>query len=153
MKASSNRAVNCNTSETTMIKPTKTRPYSDTRLAKYLTIRILELRPKKSQIEIATEAGFINQNMLAMLKNGSNKLPLDRVPALAKALDCDPAYLCRMALEQLFDTSERVIDDIFGALVTRNEVAWLEEIRAASGDADPTLTTKSRTAIRGVFGK
>ncbi|MGO4916866.1 hypothetical protein ACEN2R_15490, partial [Pseudogemmobacter sp. W21_MBD1_M6] len=39
----------------------KSRPHADTRLAKFLEKRILELRPRKSQIEIATDAGFINR--------------------------------------------------------------------------------------------
>ena len=133
---------------------TKGRPHAETRLAKFLEKRVLELRPRKSQIEIATEAGFINPNMLAMLKNGSSKLPLDRVPGLAKALGCDAAYLFKLAMEQLGgDTTVRAIEEIFGTVVTRNEVAWLSELREASNHSDPSLTTKGRAAIRGVFGK
>jgi transcriptional regulator with XRE-family HTH domain len=128
------------------------RPYADTRLAAFLEKRILELKPKKSQLQIATEAGFVQPNMLSMFKNGSNKLPLDRVTGLAKALDCDPALLFKLALEQLDgDTTASAIQQIFGTVVSRNEVAWLEEIRKASGNSDPTLTAKRRLAIRGIF--
>lgn len=35
-----------------------------------------------------------------MLKQGATKVPLDRVPALAKALDRDPAWLLWLELEQ-----------------------------------------------------
>jgi len=130
------------------------KPYAGTRLAHYLERRILELKPKKTQTAIALEAGFVNPNMLAIVKAGKSKLPLDRVPGLAKALGCDATMLFMMALEQLGgDTTELAIKQIFGTLVTRNEVAWLEEIRRASGNADLSLTTKARTAIRGVFGK
>jgi hypothetical protein len=45
------------------------KPYQDTRLAKYLTTRVLELRPK-TQADIAVEAVFVNENMLTMLKQG-----------------------------------------------------------------------------------
>lgn len=132
----------------------KSRPHADTRLAKFLEKRILELRPRKSQIEIATDAGFINPNMLAMLKNGSSKLPLDRVAGLAKALECDAAFLFKLALEQLgADTTAQSVEEIFGTVVTRNEVAWLLELRDASNHSDPSLTSKGRTALRGVFGK
>ncbi len=59
-----------------------------------------------------------------------------------------------MALEQLGgDTTDIAIRQIFGALVTRNEVVWLDEIRNASGNTDPSLTLKGRAATRGVFGK
>ena len=76
------------------------KPYQDTRLAKFLETRILELKFKKSQAEIAEEAGFVNPNMVTMIKQGATKLPLDRVPALAKALECAPSLLLRLALER-----------------------------------------------------
>ena len=130
------------------------KPFADTRLAKFLQKRILELRSRKTQALIATEAGFAQANMLAMIKVGASKLPLDRVPALAKALECDPALLFMMAMEQLGgDTTELAIRKIFGTLVTENEVAWLEEIRRASGHSDPALTSKARAAIRGIYGR
>ncbi|TIW86041.1 MAG: XRE family transcriptional regulator, partial [Mesorhizobium sp.] len=31
--------------------------------------------------------------------------------------------------------------------------AWLEEIRRASDHTNPSLTSKGRSAIRGIFGK
>jgi transcriptional regulator with XRE-family HTH domain len=130
------------------------RPFETTRLAKYLGQRILELKPRKTQAEIAGEAGFVNPNMLTMLKQGASKVPLDRVPALALALDCDPAWLLRLALEQgEGDTAAAAIFEIVGQPITRNEHGWIAEIRDASGDTDPRLTVRARAAIRGVFGK
>lgn len=130
------------------------RPFADTRLAHYIDKRILELRPSKTQVAIASEAGFLSPNMLAMIKSGTNKLPLDRVASLAKALECDPVMLFILALEQLDrNTTEQTIRQIFGTLVTENEVAWLEEIRRASDSSNPSLTTRARSAIRGIFGK
>lgn len=130
------------------------KPYEDTRLAKFISRRIMELRPRKSQTEIAIEAGFVSLNMLSMLKGGASKLPVDRVPSLAKALDCDPAYLLRLTLEQIEgDTAADALMAIMGTAVTENEKAWLQEIRAASGNTDPRMTMRSRAAIRAVFGK
>lgn len=131
-----------------------TPPYADTRLAAYLTKRILELRPRKSQQEIATEAGFINVNMMSMLKSGKSKIPLDRVSALSKALEVDPRLLFKMAIEQSsYETTSKAIDEIFGTIVSRNEVIWLEALRDASDHKDPALTTRSRTALRSIFNK
>jgi hypothetical protein len=136
------------------MKKTASKPYAETRLVRFLEKRILELRPRKTQSRIATEAGFPQPNMLAMIKTGASKLPLDRVPGLAKALESDPTLLFMMAVEQLGgDTTGIAIRKIFGTLVMENEVDWLEEIRNASGHADPNLTTKARSAIRGIFGK
>jgi hypothetical protein len=130
------------------------RPFADTRLAHYIDKRILELRPRKTQLAIANEVGFVSPNMLAMIKSGASKLPLDRVASLAKALECDPVMLFVLALEQLDrNTTEQTIRQIFGTLVSQNEVAWLEEIRRASDHSNPGLTARARTAIRGIFGK
>jgi len=130
------------------------KPYEDTRLAKYIAKRILELRPSKSQVEIAVEAGFVSRNMLSMLKSGSSKLPLDRVPSLARALECDPAYLLRLTLEQVEgDTAANALVEIMGTPVTVNEQSWLYELREASDHTDPRMTTRSRAALRGIFGK
>lgn len=130
------------------------KPYAGTRLVKYLEKRVLELKPRKSQIEISAEAGFRSPNMMAMIKRGSTKLPLDRVLGLAKALDCDAAMLFRMALEQLNeDSTALAIDQIFGAIVSKNEVDWLNAIREAADNSDPSLTAKAQKAVRGIFGK
>ena len=130
------------------------KPYSETRLAKYLERRIAELRPLKTQIAIGAEAGFRQANMLAMIKNGSAKLPLDRVPGLARALDCDAAMLFRMALEQLgADTTALAIDKVFGAIISENEATWLATLREASNNSDPALTGKAQKAMRAIFGK
>ena len=71
----------------------------------------------------------------------------------ARALECDKAYLARLALEQRGNTWARVLRECFGADVTENESAWLAEIREASGHTDPYLTAKAQKAIRGIFGK
>ena len=135
------------------MKP-KQKPYSDTRLVRFLDREISKLRGRKSQAAIAAEAGFRQPNMLAMIKSGSSKLPLDRVPGLARALDCDAALLFRFALEQMStDTTSAAINQIFRAIVTENEAAWLNAIREASNHSDPGLTSKAQNAIRAIFGR
>lgn len=130
------------------------KPYADSRLPKFLEKRILELRPTKSQAEIAVEAGFVNANMISMIKSGGTRLPIDRVPALAKALNVDPRRLLQLAVEQWVGaTAARTFDEIFGTIVTLNEITWLEELRDASGHSDPALTTRAKSSLRAIFGK
>lgn len=130
------------------------RPFSETRLAHYIDRRVLELKPRKSQAEIAADAGFTNPNVVSMIKSGASKLPLDRVPSMAKALECDPAYLLRLAMEQTVgDTAAQAILDILGTPVSENETGWLVAIRDASGNTDPRLTSRGQAAIKGIFGK
>lgn len=131
-----------------------TNPYEHTATAKLIADRVRDLSHRKTQAEIASEAGFANANMMTFLKNGRNKVPLDRVPSLAKALEVDPAYLMRLALDQAVGaTAAKAINEIFGTPATENERGWLNELRDASDNSDPRLTARSRTALRGIFGK
>ncbi|WP_104017961.1 helix-turn-helix domain-containing protein [Roseovarius nitratireducens] len=130
------------------------KPYQDTVLAQYLERRILELKPRKTQSKIAAQAGFVNPNMITMIKQGKSKAALDRVPALARALEVDLAYLMRLALEQAVGrTAAAAIVEIFGTPVTANELGWIEAIRAASGNSDPRLTSRAQASVNLIFGK
>ncbi|MEH7830091.1 helix-turn-helix domain-containing protein [Gemmobacter denitrificans] len=131
-----------------------TNPYANTATARLIADRIRDLSHKKTQAEIASEAGFGNAKMMTFLKNGRNKVPLDRVPSLAKALEVDPAYLMRLALDQAVGaTATKAITEIFGTPATENERGWLAELRDASDNTDPRLTARSRATLRGIFGK
>lgn len=130
------------------------RPHQGTELPNFVAQRVLQLKPRKSQTEIAAEAGFVNPNMISMIKSGASKLPLDRVPSLAKALDCDPAYLMRLALKQAIGpTAANAVLEVFGTPISDNEKGWLEEIRDASGNTDPRVTRGTRKVLRALFGK
>jgi len=116
--------------------------------AQFISRRIYELRARRSQLEIATAAGFKSANMLSMVKDGKAKLPLERVISLAKALECDARHLMRLALEQ--SLSQPVLDEIFaGANGPRssNEHTILVEIRRLSQNSDPALTADLAAAL------
>ena len=132
----------------------KNTPYENSPATRVIAERVRDLKHKKSQKDIAHEAGFVNANMLSLLKSGATKVPLDRVPALAKALEVDPALLMRLALEQSVGmTAANAITEVFGTPVTENEHGWLDEIRSASDNSDPRVTARSRSTLRGIFGK
>ncbi|WP_210526684.1 helix-turn-helix domain-containing protein [Rubellimicrobium arenae] len=133
---------------------TKLGPHGAGKFATFLRTRLVELAPTKTQADVAREAGFTNQNMVSMLKNGQTKLALDRVAALARALEVDPRRLYLLALDQEgHATTAREIEEIFNAIVTKNEAEWLEAIREASDHTDPALTKRARAAIYGIFGR
>lgn len=132
----------------------KSGPYANSELAVYLDKRILELKYKKTQREIAVAAGFVSVNILTMIKQGSSKLAMDRVATLAAALEIDPKYLLRLALLQKGnETMIRVFDEVIGTVVSDREVNWLQELREASSNSDPAVTTRARSALRAIFGK
>ena len=53
----------------------------------------------KTQIQIADEAGFPAPNALSMMVTGRMKIPLHRIPGLAKATGTDPRELLSHCLE------------------------------------------------------
>lgn len=130
------------------------KPHEDTRMAKYVERRVLELKPTKNQAEIAAQVGYTNANMITMIKQGSSKVALDRVPALAHALEADPAFMMQLALEQAIGrTAAKAVVEVFGEPVTANEIGWLQAIREASNNTDPRLTSRSQAAIKTIFGR
>lgn len=48
----------------------------------------------KSNQEIADEIGIPRGNVIAMIRSGSMKLPINRVAAMAKAIEVDPSPFC-----------------------------------------------------------
>lgn len=127
-------------------------PYENTPAAVFLRRQTELLAHRKTQKTIAHETGFTNANLISMFKSGATKLPLDRIPSLARALETDPAYLMRLALEQAVGkTASVAVLETFGTTTTVNERAWLDEIRDASGNTDPKLTARSRIALRAIF--
>jgi predicted XRE-type DNA-binding protein len=55
-----------------------------------------------TQREMATALGYVNPNMITILKQGDAKLPLDRVVAMAEVLNVNPKHLFALALEQYY---------------------------------------------------
>ncbi len=62
----------------------------------FITERMDEIG--KTDVEIARECGWPNGNVIANLKTGQIKVPLDSVAPLATALRVDAAYLCWLCI-------------------------------------------------------
>lgn len=112
------------------------KPYADTRLPQFVERRVLDLRPIKTQAEIASEAGFANFNMMSMIKSGATRLPIDRVPALADALKIDPANPIRFVAAcpkgHLEDIEWRWLVHRGGDRTCKRPMFWVE--RGVSSD-------------------
>ena len=85
-------------------------------VADYLTAQIEVCG--KSQKEIAEEVGFQKANVITMLKHGSTKIPLSRIPALAKSIGVDPGKLMRMALGEYQPKVLEAIEECMGPIQT-----------------------------------
>jgi len=91
----------------------------------------------KSQKDISREAGFSTPNNISMIKDGITKLPINRIPSIAKALNIDPVHLLRMTMREYMPETWSVIETVFGqSLMTDNERNLLEVVRKASRGVD-----------------
>jgi transcriptional regulator with XRE-family HTH domain len=117
-------------------------------IAIYISKQIHNLKGVKTQREIAAEVGYDKPNMISMLKTGDTKVPLEKIPLLAKALNVDPAHLFRLALEQYWPGLTSTIAEIFGTLATSNEESiFLTKWRAATGNTDPAPNARIDAAM------
>jgi len=96
-------------------------PFADSAIAKYIDKKIDELKGVKTQREIAAEIGYDKPNLISMFKRGEARVPLDKIPLLAKALGVDPAQMFRLALEQYWPDRGDIIEKLFGRLASENE--------------------------------
>ena len=91
-------------------------------------------RSTKTQDEIAKEAGFHSPNTISMIKTGRTKLPIARIPALAKALDSDPRELLALALQTYEPELYRVYSTISPEmLISVKEYELLKAVRKVAG--------------------
>lgn len=130
---------------------TYVRPYANTKVARFLDKHI-DQNVNKSHREIAQAAGWTQSNMVTMIKKGDAKLPLDRVVPLARAIDVDPLFLFRMALEQ-FMPDDAEAAKMLDFICTVNETEILGVIREVSGNSDPGLNDQRRAALTKAFGE
>lgn len=100
-------------------------------VADYLTSLIKN--SGKTQALIAKECGFATPNMITMLKKNQSKIPLGRVPALAKSLGVDPTEMLSHCLEAYEPELYRVLAGISPAmLITQKEFKIIQALRIAS---------------------
>lgn len=110
-----------------MSSPNQNYIYEKTEIAKLIRARISELKGSKTQREIAAEIGYDKPNVLSMYKRGEAKVPLERLPAIARALDIDLSLLFRAGLEQWWPGEQTLLNQMFmERIVTQNERALIK---------------------------
>lgn len=120
-------------------------------VAKFLDAKVAQ--SPKTQKEIAEACGYTKPNLITMFKQGLTKLPLDKVPAMANALEVDQNYLMRLCLKTYFPDAAKAAEVAMGNLLTENEQAIIEKIRVVSGGNDPQLTDKIAKGIEKTFAQ
>ena len=92
-------------------------------VAKYIEQQLVLCdRPQK---DVAADCGYENANVITMFKSGTTKVPVAKVPVLAKALGVDVVYLFRLVISEYMPEAWEVMETIFGAdtFLSANELA------------------------------
>ena len=106
----------------------------------FLHRRVQEV-PDMTNVKVAQALGYEKPNVVAMMLTGSMKIPLNKVPALARVLELDPVGLLRRVILAYMPELWQTIQDVLGQdrLVTANESALLMLVRDHLGGEDVPL--------------
>jgi hypothetical protein len=108
-------------------------------VAAYLTLKIAE--SGKTNSEIAEVLGYPRPNVIAMMKTGSMRLPINKVVSMARCIDVDPVFLLEKVITEsspeMWDGLKSVIGD---RLISRKELKLVEFVRKQLDGVDADLT-------------
>lgn len=114
--------------------------------------RLINISPK-TQNQIAQEVGYDKSNIITMLKQGTTRLPLERVPAMARALQQDPAEMLRLWMRDYMPEALVVIEDTLGMAMSKNERSWVANLRKLSPGGLPAWNNKLGEQIKKAIEK
>ena len=86
-------------------------------------------KTRLSQSRISEEMGFKTPNLLTMIKQGSIKIPIYKIPKLAEILKINPAKLLSMALKEYNPKTYTAIKSVFGYPITETETKILAKLQ------------------------
>jgi len=124
--------------QTVPVKTRKSRK-SVTSVADYVGAQLAHLPPGMTQKDVANAIGYDKPNIMVMIKRGDTKLPLTKIPALAKVLGIDPLHLLRMALNEYLPEVHDAVVTVTGEFVSENERKLLRLWRHATLETDPQI--------------
>lgn len=85
--------------------------------------------------QVCEAVGFEKEIVFTMIKQGSLKLPLSRVPALAEVLSLDPGQLLRTAMAETSPDLLAVIELVFNPMrLSTSETNLIRHLRKLAGD-------------------
>ena len=124
--------------------PKGTRPT----VAKFITAKINECG--KSQIEIAQACGWPKPNIVTMIKQGTTRLPIDKIGPLAKALEVEAVYLFWLTMSEYNpDTLQAIEHAIRGVMLSDHEKLIIETYRRLTNGQDEDVELRLKNGDGG----
>jgi hypothetical protein len=105
-------------------------------VAQYITHQLLLCG--RQQKEIADELNYEKPNVITMFKQGTTKVPINKIPAFAKALGVDPVHFLKLALAEYMPETWEVISSVLNtqSMVSEHEMKILDIVRNNSEGYD-----------------
>lgn len=119
-----------------------TNPSQNTTVSSIALIATRQKELHKTDEQLAHELGFENSKVITMIKQGTMKLPIKKIPLVASALSIDAAYLLRLVLSENMPDVLSVIDALSTPLVlSADEIKVIQSIRQLSNGQEvcPTV--------------
>lgn len=100
--------------------------------------QLLDAHPDLTNVEMARRLGYPRPNVIAMMRTGTMKIPIQKVPDIARILDIEPLALFQRVLSEYDPDLWALLNHLQGPpLVTRHEMALVSVLRAETGNMDP----------------
>lgn len=97
---------------------------------------------------IAKACGFSSTAVVKCIKKGDMKIPLTKLPSIAKAVGLDGAHLLRLALNENHPGLLEQIEAMFGTmLISESEKKLIESYRYITRDTDAAPVVIDRAAV------
>ncbi|NOV31220.1 helix-turn-helix domain-containing protein [Methylomonas sp. ZR1] len=93
-------------------------------------------RSKYSQKEIAEICGFNTPNIITMIKQGMTKVPIEKIPKLAQALDIDRVEFFDFVMRSYKPKEYEAILEIIGEPITEAEHKVIRLLRRHIPEGD-----------------
>ena len=104
-----------------------------------------------TQREIADRAGFQQANVISMLKTGEMRVPLNRIPALARTLGMDERAFLLVAIEEYHPGVHEVLVETLGLPLSDAELGILTMFRMAGMRGEIEIEDPFRQALEGLL--
>lgn len=106
---------------------------------------------KLTQREISDKVGFKHASVIEMMKNGVTRVPLDRIPALARTLGIDERQFLILAIHEYHPGIHEVLVETLGLPLTDAELGIITMFRMAHMRDDIELSEPFKKILEGLL--
>ncbi len=104
-----------------------------------------------TQREVAARAGFAKPNMISMMKKGDTKVPIERIPALAKVCGVDAKDFLRAAFKEYHPGIWEILSECFGKPASPRDETILLLLSIVDPKQEVTLELRDGNFLLSVF--